>query len=72
MMLNRISKKIVQISKDKVTDDNKSMLVEAYVYLGYYWAAKNDMVQAKAIVNEGLKLDPTNKPSLDLLAKLGN
>ncbi len=62
--------KVLDIGKSKVTDDNKSMLADAYVYLGYYNGSKNDMVTANSMVDEALKLDPANKKALALQAQI--
>ena len=62
--------KVLDIGKDKITDDNKSMVVDAYIYHAYFAASKSDFPGSKSYIGEVLKLDSTNKKALDLLDKL--
>lgn len=59
-----------QLFVDKFGADptkNKKGLIESYIYLGSYYASKNDVATAKANFNKALELDPADKDALELL-----
>lgn len=49
---------------------NKKGLIESYIYLGSYYASKNEINSAKEAFNKALELDPTDKDAQELLKML--
>lgn len=59
-----------QMFVDKFGSDpvkNKKGLIESYIYLGSYYASKNDVASAKSNFNKALELDPNDKDAQELL-----
>lgn len=49
---------------------NKKGLIESYIYIGSYFASKNDVASAKTNFNKALELDPNDSDAQELLKML--
>jgi tetratricopeptide (TPR) repeat protein len=63
--------KVIELASTNLeSNGNKSYVIEAYKYLGFYFSQRDNLDQAKAYMEKVLTLNPTDQQALDFLKAL--